>query len=212
MKPSTRDRMIEGASDLLRRRGVNATSLREVVRHSETPRGSLAHHFPGGKQELVQQALLNAGQEVSDPLERLIAQSGVITGLRNFIEAWRRVLEDSSFEAGCPVLAVAVEQYLGDDGVVDRSAQEKLLDVVWDVFQHWQRILFDGLRREGIKSAQARRLATLVVSSVEGTVALCRAGRSVQPLIDVRIELEGLLTQALATASPGRVPSRRRTR
>jgi hypothetical protein len=52
-------------------------------------------------------------------------------------------------------------------------------------------------RREGVAAARARRLATLVIASVEGTVAMCRAARSSQPLDDVRLELELILSSVL---------------
>jgi AcrR family transcriptional regulator len=200
MKKETRSRMVAGAADLIRRRGVNATSVREVVRHTQTPRGSIAHHFPRGKQQLIEDAVAHAGQEVSGPLQELMGAQGAVTGLHTFIELWRNVLESTQFEAGCPVLAVAVEQFLGDDGTPHMKVQQRLLELASEVFDDWQRILSTSLRKEGISPVRARRLATLVVSSVEGTVALCRAARSVRPLNDVRLELELALSSAIAAA------------
>lgn len=192
--------MVAGAADLMRRRGVNATSVREVVRHTDTPRGSIGHHFPRGKQQLIEDAVTYAGQEVSVPLEKLMEQHGPVAGLRAFIELWRNVLETSRYEAGCPVLAVAVEQYLGEDGAPNEKVQQTLLKLAREAFEDWQRILSTSLRKEGITPARARRLAALVVSSVEGTVALCRAARSSQPLSDVQLELELALSNAIAAA------------
>jgi hypothetical protein len=58
--------------------------------------------------------------------------------------------------------------------------------------------MFAALRREGMAPARARRLAALVIASMEGTVAMCRAARSARPLDDVRQELEQLLSNAIA--------------
>src|SRR5690242_19173511 len=110
----TRDKMVAGAADLMSRRGVNATSVREVVRHTGTPRGSISHHFPRGKQQLIEDAIAFAGRQVSGPLRELTRAHGAIGGLRAFIALWRQILEKTKFEAGCPVLAVAVEQYVSD--------------------------------------------------------------------------------------------------
>jgi AcrR family transcriptional regulator len=201
MTSDTRAKMVAGAADLMSRRGVNATSMREVVRHSGTPRGSIGHHFPRGKQQLVEDALVFAGRQVSGPLQHLTQSRGAIAGLRTFISLWRQTLEKSKFHAGCPVLAVAVEQYVNDatekDGAPDEAAQQHLLDVANGVFADWQRIMFTALRHEGVTPARARRLAALVIASVEGTVAMCRAARSAQPLDDVRQELELALSSAL---------------
>jgi AcrR family transcriptional regulator len=201
MTSDTRARMVAGAADLMSRRGVNATSMREVVRHTGTPRGSIGHHFPRGKQQLIEDALVFAGKQVSGPLGHLVQSRGAIAGLRTFIALWRQTLERTKFQAGCPVLAVAVEKYVNDatekDGEPDEAAQRHLLDLADGVFADWQRIMFTALRREGVAPARARRLAALVIASVEGTVAMCRAARSAQPLDDVRQELELVLAGAL---------------
>jgi AcrR family transcriptional regulator len=201
MSSNTRAKMVAGAAELMSRRGVNATSMRDVVRHTGTPRGSIGHHFPRGKQQLIEDALVFAGKQVSGPLEHLTQSRGAIAGLRAFIALWRQTLEKSKFQAGCPVLAVAVEQYVNDatekDGEPDEAAQRHLLDLANGVFADWQRIMFTALRDEGVAPARARRLAALVIASTEGTVAMCRAARSAQPLDDVRQELELVLSSAL---------------
>jgi AcrR family transcriptional regulator len=193
--------MVAGAADLMSRRGVNATSVREVVRHTGTPRGSISHHFPRGKLQLIEDAIVFAGRQVSGPLQQLTTERGAIGGLRAFIELWRGVLEKTKFQAGCPVLAVAVEQYVSDaiddKGVPDEAAQQHLLALAEGVFAEWQQILSAALKREGVASARARRLAALVVASVEGTLAMCRASRSAQPLDDVKHELELVLKTAI---------------
>ena len=202
MTSETRARMVAGAADLMSRRGVNGTSMRDVVRHTGTPRGSIGHHFPRGKQQLIEDAIAFAGRRVAGPLEHLTRDRGAIAGLREFIALWRKTLEKSKFQAGCPVLAVAVEQFVNDaterDGKPDAAAQGRLLDLADGVFADWQRIMFDALRREGVSPARARRLAALVIASTEGTVAMCRAARSAQPLEDVRQELELVLSAAIA--------------
>ena len=198
MKTSTREKMVAGAVDLLRQRGLNATSVREVVRQTETPRGSISHHFPQGKLQLVTEALAYAGQEVSLPLQKLLEEKGAIAGLRTFIGLWRQVLVGTHCQAGCPVLAVTVEQYVGEDGNLNLEAQEQLLEQAHAIFQDWQNSIAKALVHEGLTAARARRLATLVVSAVEGTVALCRAAHEVKALDEVASELEALLTDAIA--------------
>jgi AcrR family transcriptional regulator len=202
MTSETRARMVAGAADLMSRRGVNGTSMRNVVRHTSTPRGSIGHHFPRGKQQLIEDAIVFAGKQVAGPLEHLTQDRGAIAGLREFIALWRKTLEKSEFQAGCPVLAVAVEQFVNDaterDGKPDEAAQGRLLDLADGVFVDWQRIMASALRREGVAPVRARRLAALVIAATEGTVAMCRAARSVQPIEDVRQELELVLSAAIA--------------
>lgn len=198
MTSSTRDKMIAGAADLMSRRGVNATSMRDIVRHTATPRGSIGHHFPDGKQQLIAEAVIFAGKQVSIPLEKSMNDRGVIGGLRAFVAAWRRQLEATGFEAGCPVLAVAVDRYVGEaSDKDDETAQQHLLDLADGVFAEWRRIMQAALLREELAADRAERLATLVVASIEGTVAMCRASRSADALDQVQEELEAVLSAAL---------------
>lgn len=123
-------------------------------------------------------------------------EHGAIAGLRAFVLWWQRVLEHSDFDAGCPILAVAI------DSEVDVEAQSNptsagLRELAHLAFVRWQGILADALRKEGVASARARRLATLTVAAIEGTVALCRAERSARPLQEVQQELEAVLEAAL---------------
>ena len=49
MAKEVRSRMVEGAVRLLARQGLQATSFSEVLELTGAPRGSVYHHFPGGK-------------------------------------------------------------------------------------------------------------------------------------------------------------------
>ncbi|QOZ44675.1 TetR/AcrR family transcriptional regulator [Bradyrhizobium sp. CCBAU 53340] len=201
MTSDTRAKMVAGAADLMSRRGVNATSVREVVRHTGTPRGSISHHFPRGKQQLIEDAIVFAGAQVSGPLRHLTSERGAMAGLRAFIALWKKTLERTNYQAGCPILAVAVEEYMSDPSDQDtaggQAVQRHLLDLAQGIFADWQEILSSALKQEGLTASRARRLATLVVASVEGTVAMCRAARSAEPLEEVSHELELVLKGAI---------------
>ena len=60
-RSSARDDMLRSAAHLFRRRGVEATSLADVIDHAGAPRGSIYHHFPRGKPQLVEEATRTAG-------------------------------------------------------------------------------------------------------------------------------------------------------
>ncbi|KIQ60082.1 TetR/AcrR family transcriptional regulator [Pseudomonas fluorescens] len=203
MKISTRDRMIAGAADLLRRKGMTATSMREIVRHSNTPRGSIAHHFPGGKRQLLEAAVDHAGREVSEPLALLLSSKGPVEGLERFVDRWRQALEDTAFQAGCAVLAVAVEHYVSDqrgesESELERQIQRQLLDQAHGIFTQWQAIIVRALTDAGVAPTRAHSLALLTIAAIEGSVALCRAAHSTAPLDVIWQELKQTLEQALA--------------
>lgn len=62
-----------------------------------------------------------------------------------------------------------------------------------DVFTAWESLLSASLREHGADSEQAVQLATLVVAAVEGTVAMCRAKRSIEPLDRTAEQLQTLI-------------------
>ena len=190
-RPSSRDRMVASAAMLIREKGLTGTSFGDVIEHSGAPRGSIYHHFPGGKTQLVEDAVRYAGEYIVGTIDRAAEDGDPVKVLRAFTAAWRRVLEDSDFRAGCPVVAVAVEAH---------EDESTLTAAVSDVFARWHESLVGLLRARSVSEARSRRLAMTMVAAIEGAVVLCRATRSVQPLNDVGRELETLLDEALASA------------
>lgn len=62
---STKQRMIEVMAELLETGGYGASGLSELGKETNTPKGSLYFHFPGGKDELTSLALLHSGNQLS---------------------------------------------------------------------------------------------------------------------------------------------------
>ncbi len=176
--------MVAGAADMLRRRGLNATSVRELAKHSGAPLGSTYHYFPGGKSQLAAEAVRFADALAARKLVRELP-AGPVAGLRAFVDMWRKVVVDSDFRAGCPVLAVSVEDQSDADDEPRRAAAA--------AFDHWTELLADSLRTHGATPAAADRTATLIVAAMEGTVAMCRAQRSTLPLDQTADALENVV-------------------
>ena len=191
----SRQRMVAGAADMISRRGLNATSVRELAKHTQAPLGSTYHYFPGGKYDLATEAVRWADDLTVRILTKEL-RAGPLAGLQAFLAMWRKVVLDSDFHAGCPVLAVSVED-LPDEQAAPREAAAA-------AFRNWTALLALSLREHGAKAHDAERIATLIVAAVEGTVAICRAQRSMEPLDQVTKEL----TRLVATSCTN--PRRRR--
>lgn len=183
----SRDRMIASAIRLFSEHGLTATSVRDVVEHAGAPRGSVYHHFPGGKDQLAQEAVQSAGDRIGGLIDAALAQ-GPVAAVDMFAAAWRVGLERSDFRLGCPIVAVSVEA--PDDPPV-------VLDAAAEVFAAWTGRFGAALRRAGVPRARAARLATLTVAAVEGAIVLCRARRDTAPLDDVSRELRETVAAAL---------------
>ena len=73
----SRGRLVMGAADMIRRRGLNATSVRDLAKHARAPLGSTYHYFPGGKQQVATEAVQFAGAVISRRLvERVAPRAG----------------------------------------------------------------------------------------------------------------------------------------
>ncbi|MEU0164240.1 TetR family transcriptional regulator [Streptomyces iakyrus] len=187
---SARDRIVAGAADMISRRGLNATSIRETAKHARAPLGSTYHYFPEGKQQLVTEAVRYTGEWTARSLRKEL-QAGPEAGLQAFLALWRQIVVDSDFRAGCPVLAVSIEEPAA-------GQTSAVLAAAADVFTTWEGLLADSLREHGADPERAAHLATLIVAAVEGTVAMCRAKRSTEPLDRTAGQLRALILAAVA--------------
>ena len=191
-KNGSRDRMVLSAAELLREYGASATSIDRVLAHSGAPRGSVYHHFPGGRAQLIDEAVTLAGDFVAGlidaAMETAMETDDPVQAVDAFVALWRGRLVESDFRAGCPVVAVAVET--NDDAPqLARSAAA--------AFARWQEALAALFLRHGLAEERSRRLAAFVIAAVEGAVIMCRAERSTAPLEATATEIHDLLTSAL---------------
>lgn len=185
MTSDARERMVRSAAYLFRERGFSGTAFSDVIAHSGAPRGSIYHHFPGGKMQLAEEAVRYSGEFISAGVRAATRDDDPVAAVRAFLGWWRRVLVKSDFRAGCPIVAVTVESQLSGPAA--------------DAFGRWADALATGLTAAGAAPARAKRLATLIVSAVEGATLLCRASRSLDPLDDVTAELEDLIGTVCGT-------------
>ena len=110
-----RDRIVRSAAALVRERGVHGVGLRQIVAHADGPRGSLQRYFPGGKTQLIIEALNLAGAEVVHDTESGLGEATTLADAIDAIFApWRQVLVESNFTMGCPLAATVIDA--GGDG------------------------------------------------------------------------------------------------
>src|SRR5262249_36987844 len=96
-----RARMVQSAATLIRERGIHGTGLREVVAHSGGPRGSLGRFFPGGKTQLVTEAIDVALADVFGDFERTLSEAETFPdAIRVIVTPWRRLLVDHDLALG----------------------------------------------------------------------------------------------------------------
>lgn len=183
-RSGTKQRMLDSAVLILRERGAAGVTVDAVLAHSGAPRGSVYHHFPGGRNEMILGAVRQAGDYIAAMVDNSVADGDVQQTVARIVRFWKRALTSTDYRAGCPVAAMALDS---------RESIPDAANLVREIFAHWHASLTDVLSAKGFPAGRAGRLATLIVSSVEGAVILCRAQRDISPLDDILTELAPLL-------------------
>jgi TetR/AcrR family transcriptional repressor of lmrAB and yxaGH operons len=180
---ATKRLMLVSAAEVLRERGAAGVTIDEVLSRSGAPRGSVYHHFPRGRNQILLEALQFAGESMTAAIDDAAAE-GPMALLRGFVDLWEDVLRESDFAAGCPVAAAAIST--GDEG-------PQLSGDAARIFEHWRTALTRSFVTDGFADSEAASLATTMLAAIEGAVILCRSLRSSQPLRDVAQSLEFLV-------------------
>jgi AcrR family transcriptional regulator len=188
--PSPRERMVISAALLIRERGAQPTAIADVLEHSGAPRGSAYHYFPGGRAQLLCEAIDYAGEYVATRIAD--ADSG-LAALDGLVAYYRKQLVRSDYRAGCPVVAVTVEA--GDPAKGDQAAP--VIERAAAAFARWTDVITQRLVADGVSAARAAQLATLITTAIEGAIIVVRASRDLKPLDTVHGQLRDLLQAEL---------------
>ena len=183
-----RERLLNGARRLLAEKGYAGMELRDVAERGKAPRGSIYHHFPGGKRQLAAEAAALEGTEIRGLIERSLAEHGVRGTLARFGAIFRRRVADHPERMGCPVAAAALA----------RPEDPALAAAATAAFQSWEEPIAAALVAEGVGATDAATFAGLVISTVEGALVRARAAGDAGPLDSAIGGLERALDALLA--------------
>jgi TetR/AcrR family transcriptional regulator, lmrAB and yxaGH operons repressor len=185
-----RDRLIAAMTDALRRRGLHGIGLTELLQVAQAPKGVLYHHFPGGKTELAIAAIDQVVERMTSGLDRLLGTTpDPLQAMRRWIAGATARLQDTGFEAGCPLATVALES---------RSEDQALREALARAFERVRERIALGLVGAGLPAERALGLAALIVAAYEGGLLQSRVAHSVEP---IQRATDTLLT-LLASPSP----------
>ena len=178
--------MVISAALLIRERGAHPTAIADVLEHSGAPRGSAYHYFPGGRTQLLCEAIDYAGEYVAAKIAK--AESGV-DALDKLFADYRKQLLKTDFRAGCPVVAVSVEA--GDPDKPD--AATPVIERAAAAFSRWTDLIAARLISDGVSKERAAELAMLTTTSFEGAIVVSRASRNIKALDLVHDQLRALV-------------------
>jgi TetR/AcrR family transcriptional repressor of lmrAB and yxaGH operons len=179
----SRQRLLSTTIRMVRRQGYAATGLQQVLTTSGASGGSLYHHFPGGKEELVAAALVTAVERITADLAALLADHDAVTAVGSWLDVYTDAIRRDPRD-GCPVAPVAMEAI---------SASPQLTRLARDAFTAWVQLLAARLEIDGHTPERAATAALTAVSAVEGALLIGRTQGDGAALVAVRAMLPALL-------------------
>ncbi len=172
------------AANLFNQRGFEGSSMSDVMAATGLEKGGIYRHF-SSKEELAAEAFDYAWKSAFETRIHDLEQ------VPNSIEKLKRFIANfingrPAVPGGCPVLNTAVE---ADDGNL------LLRDRVRAAWREWRDYLAEivtaGLKRKEIRPAvDAKEIATLIISSLEGALMIARLERNKEALLTAQSHLE----------------------
>lgn len=183
----TRERIVSKAAQLFNERGLEGTSLADLMEATGLEKGGIYRHFPS-KEAVAVEAFDYAWQSAfAARMHNLDAISNSVDKLKQFMTNF--VERRPSVPGGCPLLNTAID---ADDGnAVLRERARK-------AFREWRDLLTSiistGIERKEIRrGVDAKKLATLIISSLEGALMISRLEHDREALMATRSYLERCL-------------------
>ena len=193
---------IESAMALMRQSGLSGAGINQVLAHSGAPKGSMYHYFPGGKLQLVGEALEEHGMRVAQALDAaLSSRSRPADKVRVLFRSVAERLEQSKFEQSCAAGASAL----------DLNAEvADLAPVIAAIFADWR----ETIAKHFVTLGKSRRkaFAGLILSALEGAYVRGRAERSAAALLEAGEWLAGGgggVGSGVGPMNPAKMPARR---
>jgi TetR/AcrR family transcriptional regulator, lmrAB and yxaGH operons repressor len=183
--PKHRGAIVQAAATLFRRNGYAATGINEIADVAGAPKGSLYHYFPDGKDQIGEAAVRFAGKGLVVTIEKLEQEHSTAAAT---VQAYCRLLAGwmakSGFRDGCPITTTLLESAPQSQGITLAGRE---------AFASWRAVIARALLRDGFSKQEARRLSTLTVSAIEGSLILARVESSGEPIEDVAKSLAAVL-------------------
>lgn len=163
---ATRHRIVEGAAQEIRERGVNGTTLDDIRARTATSKSQIFHYFPGGKEELLLAVADHEAERVLEDQEPHLSDLSTWSAWQDWRDAVVRRYERQG--VNCPLGMLITE--LGRATPAAQALTGRLIS-------QWQAALRTGIERlqdngEIDRGLNADRTAAALVAAVQGGVTI----------------------------------------
>jgi AcrR family transcriptional regulator len=197
----TRDRIVAEAAALMFTKGVAGTST-EDVRAAAGVSASQIYHYFTDKRSLTRAVIAFQTDAILGFQEPQLARLDDVDALRDWAATIVEFQRANDFHGGCPLGSLASELAEGDD-----EAREDLASS----YRRWHGAIRDGLaamrqRGELAADADVERLATTLLTALQGGLLLAKTLRDGEPL---ETALNTVIDHVASFAVSGGIRSRR---
>jgi TetR/AcrR family transcriptional regulator, transcriptional repressor for nem operon len=173
---ATRSRIVNAAAVLIYERGVNGTSLDDVMAESGVSKSQLYHYF-ADKDALVLEVITLQTERVLNAQQPHLGAMDSLKAIRGWRDAFVQLNRGIGYQ-GCPLGSLVSE--LANDS---EAARKRLAAG----FAIWRDSIEQGLAKMAergalLPSANAHELAVGLLSAVEGGLLLSKATQTSRPL------------------------------
>lgn len=181
----TKARIIAIATTLFQQKGYIGVGLNEILKACGISKGSLYHHFPNGKEELLIACLQALNEAITEDIEEIFDQyPNTQAAAIAMIEKLIGNLETEGTITGYTFSSIVSEMASLSDSVRTACAE---------LYQRIQDIYFKKLVSDGFAENTANSMALMMTASVEGAMMLCLTQKGTEPLRVISQALPNML-------------------
>jgi TetR/AcrR family transcriptional regulator, lmrAB and yxaGH operons repressor len=170
----TKSLIIDTATKLFRQKGYLGVGLTEIIKECNISKGSLYHHFPNGKEELLITCLHSLQEVITKDIEDIFDQYPTTKeALVAMIEKLIDQLEMDGTITGYTFSSIISEMAALSDPVRHACAQ---------LYKKIEEIYFRKLVSDGLSEDSAYSIALMTTATIEGGMMLCLTQNSSKPL------------------------------
>ncbi|MCQ6279323.1 TetR/AcrR family transcriptional regulator [Bacillus sp. EB600] len=183
----TKSMIIDNATTLFQKKGYKGVGLNEILKVCKITKGSLYHHFPNGKEELLIACLRLMNETIKTKMAGIFhkypsTQTATVATIELMLDDFER----DGMITGYTFSSIVYEM---------ASLSEPVRNACADSFSKIQMIVSNKLVEDGFSKESADSIALMVTASIEGGILLCLAQKSSDPLKIVSKGLPNLLKE-----------------
>jgi AcrR family transcriptional regulator len=186
---ATKERIFDATAALFQQQGFHATSIADIATETGTTTSSLYWHFRDKEDLAVAVIRYAASRYQVEVIETALDTStSPVRAVGNLFTAVAEHLADSDYAEGSPISTVALEV---------AATNDSLREVTAEAYEGWIGAMAERLQEAGVTRAGARKVATAVVTLLEGALILGRAARSTEALEVARVKAMEVVAEAM---------------